>query len=284
MLEMCAPGGLSCDGSDTSVTLHCNNGPLGGLGDDDDDDDDDDDTMSDDDDDDNTSGMDLNGLTFSFEMTATQGAGGSTGVAAVYTFSYWRDYQNQIKNCDQLVSIEGVATFGAASVTGCPNCNGQIEFDDTTAVDVSASSGNPDACSVVALDEAEANFGTALLSTITNSGYGDFLSIGLMDSASMSTLGLDLAVAGGYSAADMTTAWAEYGLTFSHAGYVKNEIGSLSEGSGLDAVAANAGGTSNWYGYWQIFLNAADNTYTGTDLSGEYGAQAVWVITFNNAE
>jgi hypothetical protein len=36
MLEMCAAGGLSCDGSGDSVTLHCNNGPRSGGGDDDD--------------------------------------------------------------------------------------------------------------------------------------------------------------------------------------------------------------------------------------------------------
>jgi len=48
MLNMCAPGGLSCDGSGDSVTLHCYNGLAAGGGDDDDDDDDgdDDDTTS----------------------------------------------------------------------------------------------------------------------------------------------------------------------------------------------------------------------------------------------
>jgi hypothetical protein len=44
MLDMCAPGGLSCDGSGDSVTLHCYSG-LGG-GDDDDDIGDDDDTTA----------------------------------------------------------------------------------------------------------------------------------------------------------------------------------------------------------------------------------------------
>jgi len=41
MLELCAPGGLSCDGSGDSVTLHCYNGAGGGSGDDDTGDDDD---------------------------------------------------------------------------------------------------------------------------------------------------------------------------------------------------------------------------------------------------
>jgi len=36
MLDMCAAGGLSCDGSGDSVTLHCNSGLSGGGGDDDD--------------------------------------------------------------------------------------------------------------------------------------------------------------------------------------------------------------------------------------------------------
>jgi hypothetical protein len=50
MLEMCASGGFSCDGSGDSVTLHCNNGLGGGGGDDDDTGGDDDDTGGDDDD------------------------------------------------------------------------------------------------------------------------------------------------------------------------------------------------------------------------------------------
>ncbi len=283
MLEMCAAGGLSCDGSGDSVTLTCNNGPANGLGDDDDGDDDDatsDDDDASSDDDDATGGLDFDGLTFSMELTATQGAGGVTGIAASYTFSYWRDYTNQVTECNQVVSVEGTASFGSGILSGCNNCTGRIDLDENTRMDVSQSAARNAPCDAGGLTDAGANFGDAMLTTITNGGYGDFLTMGLIDGATLSSLGLDLAAAGGYSEADMTATWAEYGLTFTHAGYVANEVGSLSEGSGLDTVSAPAGPGSNWYGYWQLFLNATENTHGGTDLVGDYGGQAVWVIQF----
>jgi hypothetical protein len=284
MLEMCAPGGLSCDGSDDSVTLHCNNGVGGGLGDDGDDDDDDttsgdDDDTSSGDDDDATGPLSFDALTFSLEMAANPGAGGSTGIAATFKFTYWRDAVNQIIDCEQSISIEGTANFGSP-VTGCNNCIGKIDFDDSTAADVSAGSGSTDPCSAVELDDASANFGTALLSTITNSGYGDFLSIALIDAGTMGSLGLDLASAGGYSASDISTALGNLGLTFTHAGYSSNEAGTLSDASSLNAVAASAGSGSSWYGYWMIGATGA-NSHSGTDLNGSYAAQAVWQIGFN---
>ena len=281
MLEMCAPGGLSCDGSDDSVTLHCNNGIVGSLGDDDDDDatSDDDDTSSDDDD--GTGTMDVDAITFVFEMTANPGAGGTTGIAATFRFSYWSDVVNQILNCEQSVSIEGTASFAGGAVSGCANCTGRIDFDDSTAADVSAGSDSSSPCSAASLDAADANFGIALLSTITNSGYGDFLSIGLIDASTMSSLGLDLASAGGYSAADISTALSGVGLTFTHAGYISNEVGSLSDVSSLSIPAATAGSGSSWYGYWQIFVDPALNSHTGIDMSGPYSAQAVWQVGFN---
>jgi len=280
MLDMCAPGGLSCDGSDDSVTLHCYNGAGGGLGDDDDDDDatsDDDDTTGDDDD--STGTLSFDALTFSFEMTANPGAGGSTGIAATFKFTYWREVANQIVDCEQSISIEGTADFGS-SVSGCSNCTGKIDFDDTTASDVSAGTGSPDACSAVALDEAGANLGTALLSTIQNGGYGDFLSIALVDAGTMGSLGLDLASAGGYSASEISTALGNLGLTFTHAGYSSNETGTMSAASQLTNVAAPAGSGSTWYGYWMIGATGA-NSHSGTDLNGSYAAQAVWQIGFN---
>jgi hypothetical protein len=199
-----------------------------------------------------------------------------------YVFSYWTDYQSQILQCKQTVRLDGTGDFSALGgiVEGCNNCTGALVFDNTTMTDVSDPSADPEACDPAVLTAAEADFGQAML-TAAPDGYGDFLSMGLVDANTMGTLSLDLAVGGGYSADEMTAAWEEYELTFTHAGYVENIKGSLSEGSGLDAVAANAGGTSTWFGYWQLFKNEADNTHEGIDLDGAYGGQAVWVITFN---
>ena len=59
MLEMCTPGGMSCDGSDDSVTLNCYNGAAG----------DDDDDTADDDDDDTADDDDTSGGTSDYEET-----------------------------------------------------------------------------------------------------------------------------------------------------------------------------------------------------------------------
>jgi len=139
-----------------------------------------------------------------------------------------------------------------------------------------------DGCDVAELEKSQANFGSAMLTSVTDGGYGDYLNLALIDATTMEALGLDLASAGGYSAAEMTATWADYSLEFTHAGYVDNLPGSLSEGSGLATVAANAGSGSNWYGYWQIFKDPTMNTHSGGDLSGQYGGQAAWVITFGD--
>jgi hypothetical protein len=205
-----------------------------------------------------------------------------TLITVDYTFSYWTDYQSQILQCEQTIRLDGHGEFNAAggAVAGCNNCTGVIWFDAATITDVSDPTNNAEACDVAVLAAAQADFGQAML-TAAPDGYGDFLSMGLVDATSMGTTGLALAADGGYTAAEMTATWAEYELTFTHAGYVENIEGSLSQSSGLDTVAVNVGGLSTWFGYWQLFKNEADNTHTGIDLDGAYGGQAVWVITFN---
>ncbi len=198
-------------------------------------------------------------------------------------FSYWTDYQSQILQCNQTVRVTGHAEFSALGglVDGCNNCTGHIELDSASIVDVSDPATDADACDPAVLTAAASDFGQAML-TVAPDGYGDFLTMGLIDVTALGTLGLDLAAAGGYTADDMIATWTEYDLEFTHAGYVESNEGTLSADSGLDTVAGNAGGNSNWYGYWQLFKNPADNTHTGVDLDGAYGGQAVWVIQFTS--
>ena len=268
--------------------------------------DDDDSAASGDDDDDASTDDDFgfNGLTFSLRLTAVAASGDDDDSAAAgddddsaasgddddagtlvsvdYVFSYWADYESQILQCEQTMRVAGTAEFAAlgGAVAGCNNCTGYLEFDPTSLTDVSHEQSDPVACDPAVLTAADSDLGQVML-TAAPDGYGDFLTMGLIDVSAMTTLGLDLAVGGGYSAAEMTAAWLEYELEFTHAGYVQNVKGSLSEGSGLDAVAANAGANSDWFGYWQLFKNGADNPHTGGDLDGAYGGSAVWVITFN---
>jgi hypothetical protein len=295
MLEMCADGGLSCDGSDDSVTLHCNNGPAGGLGDDDDafgDDDDDDD-----DDDDSVGGSEFTALTFEVALTATQGAGGAVGIAATYTFGYWADHDNGILGCAQALTVEGVASFATGGVTGCDNCTGKIDFDDSTVVDISPSLPGGEGCDSAQLTADERNYGTALLTSGLNGGWGDLLTMGLIDAPTMVSLGLGMVETGGSSAADLATLLGDEspGRVFTHGGYIHMTEGTWANLLCLggdcgdsdpltNGPASPAGLGSSWYGFWMLYTDPADNTYVGADLNGQYGGRSVWIITFGAAD
>ncbi|HCP46731.1 MAG TPA: hypothetical protein DIU15_11845, partial [Deltaproteobacteria bacterium] len=205
-------------------------------------------------------------------------------VTARYTFTYYSDVQNGIELCQQHIEVAGDANFGFGVVPDgeCNNCTGYLDFDEATVTDVSNPGSNPDDCDPATLDAAGANFGLALLLPTGGEagGFGDFLALGLVDADTMSLQGLSLAADGGYTAADIETALADFDLEFTHAGYVRNTPDTLASESGLDQVADNAGGTSQWFGYWQIFKNPTDNLHEGSDMNGVYGGQSVWQITF----
>ena len=172
--------------------------------------------------------------------------------------------------------------FGILASDGCDNCTGYIEFDEDTVTDVSDPATNPEDCDPALLDAADQNFGLQLLTPESEGGFGDYLTMGLVDSASMDALGLSLADDGTNTASEISDALAVFDFVFTHAGYVHNLPGSLAEQSGLDSVADNAGSSSNWYGYWQIYKDPVINPHSGTDMEGEYAGQTQWTVTFGS--
>ncbi|HCP44728.1 MAG TPA: hypothetical protein DIU15_01670, partial [Deltaproteobacteria bacterium] len=172
----------------------------------------------DDDDDDTAAEFALAAISFSIEMEAVPVDDSSTDISAVFGVNYWAEYNEatQILNCTQWIQIAGSATFGPGILAGegCNNCTGSIEFDHTSATDISDPATNPDDCDVAELDLAGANFGPSLLTPITDGGMGDFLSLGLVDVTTMSDQGMELTVDGGYSAAEIEQTLSEYGLEF----------------------------------------------------------------------
>ena len=119
-----------------------------------------------------------------------------------------------------------------------------------------------------------------MVNPMSDTAYGDFVTMGLMDAATHEALGIDWAVNGGYTAAEVTADLAEFGLNYTHSGLINNVEGTLGAASGLDTVANNAGAGSTWFGYWSAFLNPELNGHVGSDMNGDYGLQATWIITF----
>jgi len=186
--------------------------------------------------------------------------------------------------CNQLISVEGVATFGSAASTGCSDCTGKIDFDASTAVDISPSAPAGQGCDVAVLDAAGRNMGQALLLSQANGGWGDFLSIGLIDATTMGNEGLDLLAGGGATAADLDVGLADQGRVFTHAGYSDMQTGNLADLASIDITFAPAGSGSSWHGAWQISTDPSQNTYVGPDLNGQYSVAGIWLITFEPSE
>jgi len=287
--------------------------------DDDDDDDDDDDY----DDDDDASSFTLAALTFEGVLTVGSDAGDDDDSSAgddddssagddddssagddddsaggnannnatmQYTFEYWAEYSSstQVLNCIQVIEVDAEIVYGAGAVADgtCNNCTGLLTVDPTTAVDVSNPAADPEHCDPAVLAAEGVDYGIGLTLTKSNGGfYGDFETMGLMDDSIHSALGIDWSQNGGQSAADLEEGFAKNGLDYVGSGLVQDNAGTLANASGLTGVAVAAGAGSNWYGYWRIIRNPADNPHESTSdngytLSGDYGLGAMWVITF----
>ncbi|MBN95320.1 MAG: hypothetical protein CL928_14845 [Deltaproteobacteria bacterium] len=222
-------------------------------------------------------------------------------VTAEYTFSYYGlvDGIPTDLYCDQRIDATGEAVFGPDLVpdAGCNNCTGYITMDPTTVNDVSDPGSNPTDCDPLELNDLgfqlldpqggepvdvfNSSFGMHVLTPLAEGGVGDFLSMALVDADAMHTLGLYLAQGvgaspPGFSAADMQATLDVDGLELSHAGYVDNVTGSYADHTGLNEMAASAGGSSTWLGFWQISRDPAENTHDAADMNGVYGGQMIW--------
>ena len=237
--------------------------------DDDDDDDDDDDTAPE---------FDFDGLTFSFALTAIS-SGDEAEVFIDYTFVYWVDIDNGVRNCEQHIQLDGTAEF-FAFINDCEACGGYVSFSPGSAVDVSNPAADPDHCDPGLLEDSNSDFGNAMTQPMTDTTWGDFLQMALMDVGTMDDVGYDASTGGGQTPGEIQDGLSEFGLSFTHAGLIEAVEGSLGDASGISGVAENAEPGSDWYFYWYLFVNEETNPNTGLVLDGDYGGQAFWVITF----
>jgi hypothetical protein len=237
---------------------------------------DDDDMGDDDDDDDDTwlpSSYDM--LSFDLELTVEP----TTALYGTYVISYWDDYASGLLGCEQHLSVEGAANFGIDLLgANCPDCIGLLTFDPASVLDVSDPATDPDQCDVAALDADNTNYGYYLTLPVADGGYGDFLSIALIDSATMADAGLTNDVGGTEDAAWFESTWSSAGYDFTHLGYLEAVPGSLSEVTGVDIVAAPAGPGVDWYAWWQFWIDPAVNTNGGWVMLGSYGGTSSWVL------
>jgi hypothetical protein len=220
-------------------------------------------------------------------------AGNANNNATVqYQINYWAEYSasTQVLNCRQVVEADAEIVYGVGAVgTTCNNCTGLLTVDPSTAVDVSNPAADPEHCDPAVLAAEGADYGIGLMLTKANGGfYGDFQTMGLVDDSVHETLGIDWSQNpdNDQTASGIEDYFADpYGLDYVATGLVQDNEGTLANDSGLTGVAVPAGAGSNWYGYWRLFRNPKENPWESTSdngytLSGVYGLDAMWVITF----
>ncbi len=246
--------------------------------DDDDADPDDDDAGPDDDDagpDDDDAGPDDDDVAPDDDDTGPP-SGSFTGE---YVITYWTDISAGVVDCEQHIAFEGSHSAGTGVLPACATCNARLDFDVSAFIDVSEAATDPDHCDPAQLTADGNNWGQELTDL---SSYGDFANpMGLIDSAAQSSLGLDLAVGGGQDAASIENNLASSGLDYTHAGFVAAIPGTMGESAGLDAVASPAAAGSDYFAFWTLFVDPVANPNGGPALDGEYGGQALWIITLD---
>ena len=128
----------------------------------------------------------------------------------------------------------------------------------------------------------DANFdlGFELTRPASDDAYGDFLTMAFVDAATQDALAIDWSVGGGLTVDSIQARLGAYGLTYSHAGLVRSGEGSLAALSGLAGIASPAEEGADWFGYWEIFRNSAENPTDTTAMWGGYGGQAHWIVLF----
>ena len=73
--------------------------------------------------------------------------------------------------------------------------------------------------------------------------------------------------------------YAGYGLDFVHGGFIEATPNSLASVAGLNVVNNPEAPASDFLGAWVIFRDPEVNPYSGVELEGEYGAQALFLVS-----
>jgi len=208
-------------------------------------------------------------------------------VSADFVFSYWTDLSESDRACDQFIHVEGVADFGAGSVAdgSCDDCTGVLRFDPATLVDTSDYLEDPTQCDPPVLIASGRDFGIRMLmpagqQTSGGIAWGDFLELALMDAVTMEALELTASLSGNNSPSDIAANVGAFGNVFTHVAFVNRIDGSFAAVTNLDSIAATAGPESTWFFYFYLYLDPAENEWTGQDMVGTYRGRGFWVINF----
>ena len=245
------------------------------TGDDDDATGDDDDATGDDDDatgdDDDDGALNINQQSFTGEMTVN-----GSSVSALFFFNYWQDMGSGLLECIQTVQVSGTASVGTGVVgSGCSGCNALLTFDESTAVDISNPSIDPDACDPATLTAAGADLGTFLLTSQANGGGEDFLQIALVHETLASAAGVS-DISSSTSLADQVADSSAEGLELTHVGGILNDSNGYMVGAGLASIALSLG--NDYLIFWIVEKSPAVNPYAGTGLDGDYMLSAIYLL------
>ena len=250
---------------------------------DDDDTADDDDVVDDDDgadDDDAVDDDDATGpsgdvvLAFAFELEVEDGD--SSGVLRV-------DFVDPAAGelvCRQRLQFAGTASFGPGLVDGCAACTGVLSIDPDSVLDLTNPAVDAEDCDPNWILGSQLNYGGGMLTPRADGGFGDLLTIGLIDLDRFEALDLFVDRAGEYDAAALRAVFDAAGTSIAQIGYLQDVAGSVAAGTGIAAVAETAGpGGDDWLAAWQIYRSPAVNSYDGLDLRGAYLGRMLWNVS-----
>ncbi len=203
---------------------------------------------------------------------------GDVTVIGEYRFEYYIDLQNGIPWCTQVMQFTGSASFGPDLVPDCIPCTGRVDFAQGSFVDVSNPAVDPDHCDPATLQAQGTDYGVRMTDP---ADYGDFSDVlGLIDSDSLGALGLDMTT--GFdtdsTAAGREAEYSQFGLDFTHGGFVNADATSLAGSAGLEQITRPPTPGSGFLAAWDIYLDPTANSYSGPELVGPYAGDAMFVL------
>lgn len=225
-------------------------------------------------------------FSFSFVMTVDDEPAGddddsagpiSRSVSMEYVLTLWWDIYAGVGGCEQHLVVQGQLLDGPGPVEGCADCAGLALFDRTTVVDVSDPAADPDHCYPSEMVGA-LGVPAELLVTPAMGGYGDFLSLALMEADVVAGLELPNHPDAAGWVQEQREELASYDLELTHLGLVQASPGSFTGGSGISTLSDAPEPESDWYFFWSV--TAPQGQPGGENLAGERLGWGLWLVTF----
>lgn len=201
-------------------------------------------------------------------------------VTGEYHFIYYLDRFDAEPLCTQVVAFEGEAFFGEGVVEengggACPLCTGQLQVDPLSIVDRTDPVANPGECTAANLVTAGYDWGLLLTTPVSQTTFGDFLAMALVDAGTQETEELSLRTIGDDTDVEsLTEKWAERGSTYVGGGYLRTYDGSLAMTACTFLSAAPPGPEADYLAGWEV-TRAGLEAELPWPMAGEYEAEAM---------